>query len=62
MPNVDWRSPETYSRVERADMAGLAWEYLRRNPAYRQQFRALVNPLDGPPSEFRQKWGLTFRS
>lgn len=62
MPKFDWRSPESYSKVQNADMAGVAWECLRRNPDYQQHYRALANPLDGAPSSFRQKWGLSFRS
>jgi hypothetical protein len=62
MPNLDWRSPEAYSKLQNADLAGLAWEYLRRNPEYRKQYCGLANPLDAAPAEFREKWGLTFRS
>jgi hypothetical protein len=61
MPDFDWRSPEAYSKLQNADLTGLAWECLRRNPEYRKHYRALANPLDGAPAEFRRKWGLTFR-
>ena len=61
MPDFDWRSPEAYSKVQNADPTGLAWECLRRNPEYRKNYRALENPLDGAPAEFRKKWGLSFR-
>nr|WP_245322163.1 DUF6499 domain-containing protein [Bradyrhizobium sp. LTSPM299] len=42
-------------------MTGLAWECLRRNPNYQRDHRgnsrsSLVN------AEFRQRWGLCFRS
>ena len=62
MPDFDWRSPEAYSKLQNVDPTGLAWEYLRRNPEYRKTYRALEKPLDAAPAEFRQKWGLTFRS
>ena len=62
MPNLDWRSPEAYSKLQNADLTGLAWEYLRRNPEYRKQYCGLANPIDAVPAEFRKKWGLTFRS
>jgi hypothetical protein len=58
MPDFDWRSPEAYSKIQNAD---LAWECLRRNPEYRKNFRALKNPLDAVPAEFRKNWGLSFR-
>ena len=61
MPDFDWRSPEAYSKLQNVDLTGLAWEYLRRNPEYRKNYRALENPLDAAPAEFRNKWGLSFR-
>jgi len=57
----DWRSPETYSKLQNADPTGLAWECLRRNPEYRKHYSALPNPRAGAPTEFREKWGLSFR-
>jgi hypothetical protein len=61
MSNFDWRSPEAYSKVQSADLTGLAWECLRRNPEYRKIYSTLANPLNAAPAEFRRKWGLTFR-
>ena len=46
MPDFDWRSPEAYSKVRNADLTGLAWECLRRNPEYRKNYLALANPLE----------------
>lgn len=34
MPKSDWRSPDAYMFLKGADVAGFAWEYLRRNPAF----------------------------
>ena len=61
MPDFDWRSPEAYSKLHNADLTGLAWECLRRNPEYRKHYCTLANPLAGVPTEFRKKWGLSFR-
>jgi hypothetical protein len=61
MPDFDWRSPEAYSKLQNADPTGLAWECLRRNPEYQKNYRALENPLDAAPDEFRTNWGLSFR-
>jgi hypothetical protein len=61
MPDFDWRSPEAYSKLQNADLTGLAWECLRRNPEYRKHYYALANPRAGAPAEFRNKWGLSFR-
>jgi hypothetical protein len=33
---ADWRRPETYQPLLRLHRAGWAWEFLRRNPLYRQ--------------------------
>ncbi len=55
MTDFDWRSPEAYSKLQNADLTGLAY------PEYQKQYRALTNPCDGAPAEFRKKWGLSFR-
>jgi hypothetical protein len=31
MFEFDWRSPETYAKLQTAEAADFAWEYLRRN-------------------------------
>jgi hypothetical protein len=61
MPHFEWRSPEAYSKLQNADRTGLAWECLRRNPEYQEQYRSLANTSGGAPAEFREKWGLSFR-
>ena len=62
LPVIGWRPAAAYFYVLQLDGSGLAWEYLRRNPEYRKQYCGLANPLDAAPAEFREKWGLTFRS
>jgi hypothetical protein len=60
----DWRSPAAYAYLNDLDPAGFAWEFLRRNPDYRRNFRGVV---DKPKREkqFAQQsmthWGLRFR-
>jgi len=61
MPDFDWRAPEAYTELQNADLTGLAWECLRRNPEYQKHYSALSNPRAGAPVEFREKWGLSFR-
>ncbi|WP_291606300.1 DUF6499 domain-containing protein [Bradyrhizobium sp.] len=59
----DWRSPESYARLETAEAPDFAWELLRRNADYRKEYRALasrkfaLSALD----EFRLRWGVCFR-
>jgi Proteobacterial transcriptional regulator-like domain len=63
MSKFNWRSSEAYyDRVEEAEMSGLAWECLRRNPSFQRDHRTA--PVYGlsVSAEFRQRWGLVFRS
>ena len=60
----DWRSPAAYAYLTDLDLAGFAWEFLRRNPHYQRNFRNVV----GKPkshTKFAQRsmtrWGLRFR-
>ena len=34
----DWRSPDYVEALKDLDRAGFAWEFLRRNPAYREEY------------------------
>jgi hypothetical protein len=62
--SVDWRSEEDYASFEKAEAADIAWEWLRRDGDYHKDYRALAIParLNGATSDFRHKWGLSFRS
>jgi hypothetical protein len=60
----DWRSPAAYAYLNDLDLAGFAWEFLRRNPDYRRNFRN----IGGKPKRENQStqqsmthWGLRFR-
>ena len=61
----DWRSPAAYAYLTDLDLAGFAWEFLRRNPDYRRNFRSVV----GKPRSHTKlaqrsmtRWGLRFPS
>jgi hypothetical protein len=45
----------------RADITGFAWECLRRNQNYQRDRRG-ISPTSTVSDEFRQRWGLCFRS
>jgi hypothetical protein len=63
MSNFNWRSPaDFYKRIEDVEMTGLAWECLRRNPTFQQDCRIAPPSGTSGGAEFRQKWGLMFRS
>jgi Proteobacterial transcriptional regulator-like domain len=61
---VDWSSERDYANLDKAETADFAWEYLRRDSEYEQEFRNLTSAAQssGTPHQFRKKWGLSFRS
>ncbi|MGX1101549.1 transcriptional regulator domain-containing protein [Amorphus sp. MBR-141] len=63
MLSIDWRSPAAYRHTKHIPAAGFAWEYLRRNDDYRQDFQtvALIGRPDKRELEvFAHRWGLRF--
>jgi hypothetical protein len=60
---VDWSSERDYANFEKAETADFAWEYLRRDSEYEQEFRNLTSAAQSSetPHQFRKKWGLSFR-
>lgn len=70
VPPRDWRDEGTYRDLARLDRSGFAWEYLRRNPDYRQEkppgTKAVARQVDGvrvidAPAVAPVAWGLRFR-
>jgi hypothetical protein len=61
MSKLDWRSASGYDRAQGAEITGLAWECLRRNQSYKRDCRDLPGTFT-VSDEFRQRWGLCFRS
>jgi hypothetical protein len=60
----DWRSEAAYDYIDDLSPSALAWEFLRRNPDYRQAYYALLSSgrlTDETAHEFAQQWGLRFR-
>jgi Family of unknown function (DUF6499) len=55
-----WRTRPAYDYVERLDVAAFAWEFLRRNPLYRQEY---IESADNPVAiaALLRRWGLRFR-
>ncbi|WP_409411138.1 transcriptional regulator domain-containing protein [Bradyrhizobium sp. CIR3A] len=64
MPDTDWRSEEAYSGLKKAEAADLAWEWLRRDPSYQDDYRRLSRGerSNAAADQFRRKWGLSFSS
>ena len=59
----NWRSSARYDHVEKLTASGLAWEWLRRNETYNQDFEA-VSAKNADRVELteqiRQRWRLRF--
>lgn len=64
MPDASqWRSEGHYGHVEKLTASGLAWEWLRRNEAYNEDFEALsAREADTTvlTEKIRQRWRLRF--
>jgi hypothetical protein len=62
MSEFDWRSPTAYKKMQNAEAADFAWEYLRRNSDYRQDYRDQQNigSIAAADPTFRQRWGFLF--
>jgi Family of unknown function (DUF6499) len=61
MSKFDWRSAKGYDRARDAEISGFAWECLRRNPNYQRDHHGISKTSTGS-AQFRQRWGLCFRS
>lgn len=42
MPGADWKSEEAYPDAKKAEVADIAWEWLRRNCEYQRDHMALA--------------------
>lgn len=65
MPDVSkWRSASDYEYLDKLDTAGLAWEALRRNGDYQQDWAQRLSAVAERRRRddlCRQRWGLRFR-
>jgi hypothetical protein len=68
-PPCDWQDSSHYHYVADLDRAGLAWEFVRRDPAYRAAVVRLGRVTDQTGSAYLLSdglsdalpWGLSFR-
>jgi hypothetical protein len=68
MPRTrDWRSPEAAEVLNDLDRPGVAWEFLRRDPEYREHYASVVQRMDSGAisretalSELSDRWGCMF--
>jgi len=54
-----WRDPQAYAFVRDAAADVIAWEFLRRNPQYQQDFATSHSAK--AMHALRKRWGLQFR-
>lgn len=57
----NWRDPAAYRQASLLPVADLAWEFLRRDPAYRKAYTAAIRRSPETADEVAQRWGLRFR-
>ncbi|HUN95958.1 MAG TPA: DUF6499 domain-containing protein [Bradyrhizobium sp.] len=64
MSVVDWRSEEAYANFKKAEAIDIAWEWLRRDRDYQDDYKNLLDqePSNPVTATFRHQWGLSFRS
>ena len=58
-----WRSSAEYEHLDVLTPSDLAWEWLRRNDAYRAEFQASAADQGDPATlteRIRRRWGLRF--
>lgn len=68
MPDgAGWRSEESTNYLDNAQRSGFAWEFLRRDPLYCEDYREMSRLLKGQaPSDLEaalalaKRWGLNF--
>ena len=60
MSKEDWRSRAAYQDAATMDPAGLAWEFLRRNPDYRTTYDTASAQADHGTDGPARRWGLRF--
>lgn len=66
-PLHDWRSPRFEEELSRLDRGGVAFEFLRRNHGYRQDFAETLGriasggaDIGAAISRLSRRWGLMF--
>jgi hypothetical protein len=64
MSAFDWRSESAYDSVYGAETTDIAWEWLRRDGEYQEAYKGLTSAQrsSAVSDDFRQQWGLSFRS
>src|SRR5262249_21282207 len=66
-PASDWRSLARQDYLKDLDRPGFAWEFLRRNPAYQEDYNTIAREAASDAADegtrrepLVSRWGLTF--
>jgi hypothetical protein len=66
-PASDWRSLSGHDYLKQLDRPGFAWEFLRRNPTYQEDYNTIAREAasdaiaEGPQRDaLVWRWGLCF--
>jgi hypothetical protein len=65
MPRTrNWRSPEAADALKDLDRSALAWEFLRRNPEFREHYTSILERIESNAvseeaalTELSDRWG-----
>ncbi len=62
MLSIDWQAAAAYEHADHIPAAGFAWEYLRRDDDYQDDYEKLIRRPSSRKllSAFTQRWGLRF--
>ena len=60
MSIYQWWSQDAYQYADTMEPAGLAWEFLRRNPDYRTTYDTASAQADHGTDGPARRWGLRF--
>ena len=69
MPKTtDWRTQGASDALKDLDRSDLAWEFLRRNPDYQEDYRKALQRIasgsvteESAMADISRRWGLSFR-
>ena len=69
MPKTtDWRTQGASDALKDLDRSDLAWEFLRRNPDYQEDYRKALQRIalgavteEAAMADISRRWGLSFR-
>jgi Family of unknown function (DUF6499) len=60
MSKENWRSPGAYAYAAQLDSHDMAWEFLRRNHAFKAEYGSVTANGDRGADQAARRWGLRF--